>query len=213
MFTFAEQMVERPDGSNPCRHVERFPERRRLVDPKILEHRGRIVKNTGDGFLAEFPSAVDAVRCAVEVQRGMMDCEPEMPEERRIRLRIGINIGDVIVEDGDDIFGDGVKIAARMEGLAEPVGICVSGTVRDHLGDRLSCAFADLGDQTVKNIARPVRSYRIGVRAPVTAAAEQPAAAAALVEWRAALEHFVRDRLRAARQGLAIALHKGRPHW
>jgi adenylate cyclase len=148
---------------------------RELVDPKIAEHRGRIVKNTGDGFLAEFPSVVDAVRCAVEVQRGMIDCEPEMPEERRIRFRIGINIGDVIVEDGD-IFGDRVNIAARMEGLAEPDGICVSGTVRDHLGDRLPYAFEDLGDQTVKNIARPVRAYRVGVGAPVTASAELDAA-------------------------------------
>ena len=98
---------------------------RELVDPKIAEHRGRIVKNTGDGMLAEFSSVVDAVRCAVEVQRGMIDREPDVPEERRIRFRIGVNLGDVIVESGD-IYGDGVNIAARLEGLAAPGGICIS---------------------------------------------------------------------------------------
>jgi TolB-like protein/class 3 adenylate cyclase len=119
---------------------------RELVEPKIAEYRGRIVKNTGDGFLAEFPSVVDAVRCAVEVQRGMAEREPEMPEERRIRFRIGVNLGDVIVAE-HDIFGDGVNVAA------------VSGTVRDHVGDRVRYAFEDIGEQTVKNIARPVRVY------------------------------------------------------
>jgi adenylate cyclase len=98
---------------------------RELVEPKIKDHRGRTVKNTGDGLLAEFPSIVDAVRCAVEVQRGMIDREPDVPEERRIRFRIGVNLGDVIVEQ-HDIFGDGVNVAARLEGLAEPGGICVS---------------------------------------------------------------------------------------
>src|SRR5215472_14200207 len=107
---------------------------RELVNPKIGEHRGRIVKNTGDGFLAEFASVVDAVRCAVEVQRAMADREPEVPDKQRIRFRIGVNLGDVIA-DGGDIYGDGVNIAARLEGLASPGGICVSGTVRDHIGD------------------------------------------------------------------------------
>jgi TolB-like protein/class 3 adenylate cyclase len=129
-----------------------------LVDPKIKGHRGRIVKNTGDGLLAEFASVVDAVRCAVEIQRAMVDREPELPEDRRIRFRIGINLGDVIVE-ADDIFGDGVNIAARLEALAQPGGICVSGTVRDHIGDRLPYAFEDRGEQSVKNLARPVRVY------------------------------------------------------
>src|SRR6516162_2555960 len=108
--------------------------RRQLIDPKIAERHGRIVKTSGDGLLAEFPSVVDAVRCAAEVQRGMLDREPELSDERRIRLRIGINLGDVIA-DGDDIFGDGVNVAARLEALAEPGGVCVSGTVRDHVGD------------------------------------------------------------------------------
>jgi TolB-like protein len=131
-----------------------------LVDPKIKEHRGRIVKNTGDGMLVEFQSVVDAVRCAVEVQRGMIDRETEAPEGQRIRFRIGINLGDVIAEQGD-IFGDGVNIAARLEGLAEPGGIFVSRVVRDQVRDRLDFSFEDMGEQKVKNIARPVRVYRV----------------------------------------------------
>ena len=140
---------------------------RELVDPKIAEHRGRIVKNTGDGFLAEFPSVVDAVRCAVEVQRGMADREPEVTEERRIRFRSGVNLGDVIVE-GHDIFGDGVNVAARLEALAEPGGICVSRVVRDQIRDKLPYPLEDMGEQRVKNIARPVRVYRVGIGPPVT---------------------------------------------
>src|SRR5438128_3420945 len=131
-----------------------------LVDPKIKEHRGRVVKNTGDGMLAEFASVVDAVRCAAEVQRGMIDCEPEMPDERRIEFRIGINLGDVIA-DGGDIFGDGVNVAARLEALAEPGGICISRTVRDHIRDKLPYPFEDRGEQSVKNIARPVRIFAL----------------------------------------------------
>src|SRR6516164_5542804 len=130
--------------------------RRGLVEPKISQHSGRIVKNTGDGVLAEFLSVVDAVRCAAEWQRGMIDREAAMPEDRRIRFRIGINLGDVIV-DNDDIFGDGVNVAARLEALAKPGGICISRTVRDQIRDRLPYAFEDLGEQAVKNIARPVR--------------------------------------------------------
>jgi TolB-like protein/class 3 adenylate cyclase len=133
---------------------------RELVNPKIGEHRGRIVKNTGDGFLAEFSSVIEAVRCATEIQRGMVDREPEVPEERQIRFRMGINLGDVIVEE-DDIFGDGVNVAARLEALADPGGICVSRVVRDQVRDRLDYAFEDLGEQRVKNIARPVRVYRL----------------------------------------------------
>jgi adenylate cyclase len=144
---------------------------RDLVEPKIAEHRGRIVKNIGDGFLAEFASVVDAVRCATEIQRGMIDREPEEPEERRIRFRIGINLGDVIAEE-HDIFGDGVNVAARLEALAEPGGICISRVVRDQVRDRLDCTFEDMGEQEVKNIARPVRVYRVRDRAvPI----EQPA--------------------------------------
>jgi TolB-like protein/Tfp pilus assembly protein PilF len=131
-----------------------------LVNPKIAEHRGRIVKNTGDGFLAEFASVVDAVRCAVEVQRGMADRSAGTLPEKRIEFRVGINLGDVIVEE-HDIFGDGVNVAARLEALAEPGGICASRMVRDHVRDKLDYIFEDLGEQSVKNIARPVRVYRV----------------------------------------------------
>jgi len=131
-----------------------------LVNPKIAEHRGRAVKNLGDGFLAEFPSVVDAMRCAGEVQRGMIEREPSLPEERRIRFRIGVNLGDVIAE-GEDIFGDGVNVAARLEVMAEPGGICISRVVRDQVRDRLDYTFEDLGEQTVKNIARPVRVFAL----------------------------------------------------
>ena len=125
---------------------------------RIAEHSGRVVKNTGDGMLAEFPSVVDAVRCAVELQRAMIDREPEVPDEQRIRFRIGVNLGDVIVEE-QDIFGDGVNVAARLEALAEPGGICISRMVRDNVRDKLDCIFEDMGEQQVKNIARPVRVY------------------------------------------------------
>jgi len=131
-----------------------------LIDAKIREHHGRIVKTTGDGVLAEFASVVDAVRCAAEIQRAMADRDLDPAEERRLRFRVGVNLGDVIV-DGDDIYGDGVNIAVRLEGLAAPDGICISGTVRDHIGDRLPYAFEDMGEQNVKNIARPVRVYAL----------------------------------------------------
>src|SRR5580693_6747719 len=124
--------------------------RRELIDPKISEHRGRIVKTTGDGALVEFASVVDAVRCAVEVQRGMAEREPDLSEEQRIRFRIGINLGDIIVERGD-IFGDGVNVAARLEALAEPGGICISRFVRNQIRDKLPYEFEDKGEQIVKN--------------------------------------------------------------
>jgi adenylate cyclase len=133
---------------------------RELVDPKISEHRGRVVKYTGDGLLAEFASVLDAARCAVEVQRRMIDREPEVAEERRIRFRIGVNLGDVIAEE-HDIFGDGVNVAARLEALAEPGGICISRTVREQIRDKFPYSFEDLGEQSVKNIARPVRVYAL----------------------------------------------------
>src|SRR5271169_4961859 len=131
-----------------------------LIDPKIREHHGRVVKTTGDGVLAEFASVVDAVRCAGEIQRAMADRDLDLAEERRLRFRIGVNLGDVIA-DGGDIYGDGVNIAMRLEGLATPGSICVSGTVHDHIGDRLPYAFEDMGEQSVKNVARPVRVYAV----------------------------------------------------
>src|SRR6266851_3232616 len=134
--------------------------RRELGDPKVKEHRGRIVKTTGDGLLVEFASVVDAVRCAVEVQREMAERNTSVPAERLIEFRIGINLGDIII-DKRDIYGDGVNVAARLEALAEPGGICVSRVVRDQVRDKLGFAFEDIGEQQVKNIARPIRVHRI----------------------------------------------------
>jgi adenylate cyclase len=135
--------------------------RRALVDPKIAQHRGRIVKTTGDGMLVEFVSVVDAVRCAVEVQRGIAERNVNVPGEKRIEFRVGINVGDIITESGD-IFGDGVNVAARLEALAEPGGICVTSRVQEDVVGRLPLSFEDKGEQHVKNIARPVRVYALG---------------------------------------------------
>ena len=135
--------------------------RRELTDPKITEHRGRIVKTTGDGLLIEFTSVVDALRCAVEVQEAMHDKNAGVPPAERIEFRVGIHQGDVVVEDGD-IFGDGVNIAARLEGLAEPSGICVSARVQEDAAGKLDLVFEDLGERELKNIARPVRVFRVG---------------------------------------------------
>jgi adenylate cyclase len=149
--------------------------RRELGDPKIGEHHGRIVKTTGDGMLVEFSSVVDAVRCAAQIQRAMADRDTDMAEDRRIKFRIGINLGDIIVED-DDIYGDGVNVAARLETLAEPGGICISRVVRDQIRDKLPYVFEDLGEQSVKNIARPVRVYAL--RPEAVAALPAPSASA-----------------------------------
>jgi TolB-like protein len=148
--------------------------RRDLVDPKVAEHHGRIVKTTGDGLLVEFASVVDAVRCAVEVQRAMPVRDAAAAADNRIELRIGINLGDIILDDGD-IFGDGVNIAARLEALAEPGGICLGGSAHEQVRDKLDLAFEDMGEQQVKNIARPVRVYRVRL-----GEAASPAAALAL---------------------------------
>jgi len=134
--------------------------RRELIDPLIDQHRGRIFKTTGDGMLIEFASVVDAVRCAVVVQKGMEDRNTNLPERERIRFRIGINLGDVMVDEGD-MFGDGVNVAARIEALAAPGEICVSASVREQIGEKLPIGFADFGEHSVKNIARPVRVYRV----------------------------------------------------
>src|ERR1700732_4231587 len=133
---------------------------RELVDPKISEHHGRIVKNTGDGMLAEFPSVVEAVLCGVEVQYGMNGRNLDVAGDERISFRIGINLGDVIAEP-DDIDGDGVNIAARLEALAEPNGICISQTVYEQVRDKLPYPFEDLGHLSVKNIARPLHAFAL----------------------------------------------------
>jgi adenylate cyclase len=134
--------------------------RRELIDPKIAEHRGRMVKTTGDGALVEFASAVDATRCAVEIQRAMAERNAVIPEDRRVEFRIGINVGDIIIDERD-IFGDGVNVAARLEGLAEPGGICVSGRVHEDVQGKLDIAFEDAGERQLKNILRPIRVFRV----------------------------------------------------
>jgi class 3 adenylate cyclase/pimeloyl-ACP methyl ester carboxylesterase len=157
--------------------------RRELVDSGIAEHRGRIVKTTGDGMLVEFASVVDAVSCAVHIQRAMVRRNADIPETKQIVFRIGINVGDIII-DGDDIFGDGVNIAARLETLCEPGGVCISRTANDQIRDKLSLAFADLGEQAVKNISRAVGVFGLTAKdiealpASVAAAAEAVEAAA-----------------------------------
>jgi len=149
--------------------------RRELLDPKIAERRGRLVKTTGDGLLVEFASVVDALRCAAEIQAAMAESNAGSPADKRIELRIGVNVGDVVVEDGD-IFGDGVNIAARLEGLAEPGGICVSARVQEDAVGKLDLAFEDIGEQQLKNIARPVRAYRVTTadRSPMSQASVGP---------------------------------------
>ncbi len=146
--------------------------RRELIDPAIEAHRGRIVKTTGDGLLVEFASVVGAVRCAVAVQRAMAAREAALPEDRRIAFRVGINLGDIVVEDGD-ILGDGVNIAARLEGIAEPGGICLSASAHEQVRGKIEVEFADLGEQSLKNIARPIRAYRVLLQGPMAA---EPAA-------------------------------------
>jgi adenylate cyclase len=139
-------------GADEAGTFERLKSLRKdLVQPKITERGGRIVKLMGDGLLAEFPSVVEAVQCAVDIQDAMPEREPDLPDDRRIALRIGVNLGDVIVE-GSDIYGDGVNVAARLEALADPGTICVSGTVYDHVNGKVDLAFEDLGKRQVKNI-------------------------------------------------------------
>ena len=136
--------------------------RNELIDPKIAEHDGRIVKLMGDGMLVEFASVVEAVRCAVEVQQAMAEREADVPEDTRIRYRIGVNLGDIVI-DGDDILGDGVNVAARLEGLAVPGGVCISDVVHQSVAGKIDIAFEDLGDQQVKNIKRPIRAYGVHI--------------------------------------------------
>src|ERR1700684_75927 len=137
--------------------------RRELVDSAIAEHRGRIVKTTGDGMLVEFASVVDGVSCAVYVQRSMVRRNAAVPTEKQVIIRIGINVGDIVI-DGDDIFGDGVNIAARLETLCEPGGVCISRAANDQIRDKLSIAFADLGEQAVKNISRAVGVFGLAAK-------------------------------------------------
>jgi adenylate cyclase len=134
--------------------------RSELIDPKNKQYRGRIVKTTGDGILIEFLSVVDAVRCAIELQREMVERNADIPPEKRIEFRVGVNLGDVIIERGD-LYGDGVNIAARLEALAQPGGVCISQSVLNHARDKVCFKVEDAGEQMLKNIARPVHVYHI----------------------------------------------------
>src|SRR6516162_10064568 len=144
-----------------------------LIDPTIAVHNGRVVKRTGDGVLIEFRSVVDAVRCAIEVQNGMVERNAGLPSERRIELRVGIHLGDVVEESDGDLMGDGVNIAARLEGIAEPGTICLSEQAYWQVKSRLDLAVSDLGSTQLKNIAEPIRVYSLGVSRP--AQVKQPA--------------------------------------
>jgi adenylate cyclase len=144
--------------------------RKSLVDPAVTAHRGRIVKTTGDGLLVEFASAVDAARCAIEVQRSMAEQNAAVPQVKRIEFRIGIHVGDIIIDDGD-IFGDGVNISARLEGIAEPGGVCISDDAQRQIRGKVDFAFEDMGPQNLKNITEPMRSWRLRISASASVAA------------------------------------------
>jgi adenylate cyclase len=147
--------------------------REELVEAKVTEHRGRIVKLTGDGILVEFPSVVNAVACAADIQRAMRGRNIDVPQDQRIEFRIGVNLGDIIVEE-NDIYGDGVNVAARVEAVAKAGGVAVSGTVRDHIGNKLDLAFEDQGEQTLKNIDVPVRIFDVILDQPAARRSAAP---------------------------------------
>ncbi|HEX4112756.1 MAG TPA: type VI secretion system contractile sheath large subunit [Stellaceae bacterium] len=184
-------------GSDELGTVRALRDHRGAIDPVIARHGGRIVKTTGDGLLIEFPSIVGAIECGVAIQDAMATRNQGIAEERRMVFRIGINLGDVLVE-GDDILGDGVNIAARLEGIAEPGGICVSGSAFEHVHGKIAAAFEDIGEQSLKNIARPIRVYR--VKPPPSAEETPPAVAAPAVEAAAPLgpQAPLRDRIATA---------------
>src|SRR3954468_20902078 len=152
--------------------------RQTLFDPKVTDHRGRIVKNTGDGALVEFASVVDAVRCADEIQRSMAERNTDVPQDKRIEFRIGIHVGDIIIAD-DDIFGDGVNIAVRLEGIAEPGGICISDDAHRQVQGKVESTLEDMGSQSLKNIAEPMRAWRVRI-GPSSSPATKPPTETAL---------------------------------
>jgi adenylate cyclase len=160
------------DEEGTLAHLKSF--RKTLVDPKIVEHRGHIVKTTGDGTLVEFASAVDAARCAVKIQRGMAEQNADAPQNNRIKFRIGIHVGDIIIDD-NGIFGDGVNIAARLEGIAEPGGVCISDDAHRQVRGKVDIPFEDMGSQTLKNIAEPMRVWRMRISSDAISASPQSA--------------------------------------
>src|SRR5262245_44269312 len=179
-----------------------------LINPRIADHHGSIVKMMGDGALVEFASVVDAVECAIAIQRGMAERNAEVTKERRIDLRIGVHLGDVMVE-GDDIYGDGVNVAARLEGLSEPGGICISQQAFDQIETKLHLRYEDLGDQRVKNIARPVHAYRIRLDATQF---DAPAASATTTGTQDSQTRFSRHRfilVTVVLVGVAIGAYYG----
>src|SRR5215468_4233345 len=151
-------------------------EHRKVTDALVAKHGGRLVKTTGDGVLLEFPSVVDAVECAVAMQEVMAQRNEGLPADRRMLFRIGVNLGDILIE-GEDILGDGVNVAARLEGIADPGGICISSSAYDQVRGKVPVEFTDLGEQTLKNIARPVRAYAVGPNANTSRTAPLPSSA------------------------------------
>src|SRR5438094_3546385 len=170
IFSTDVQGYSRLMGEDEAATVRTITTYRELMAALIQQHRGRVVDSPGDNLLAEFPSVVEAVQCAVAIQRELKTRNAELPPQRHMEFRIGINLGDVIVE-GERIYGDGVNIAARLEGLAEAGGLCISGTVYDQVKTRLALGYEDLGAQAVKNIAEPVRVYRVRLESGPTAPA------------------------------------------
>src|SRR6516165_1316175 len=149
---------------------------RKVTDALVVKHGGRLVKTTGDGVLLEFPSVVDAVEYAVAVQAVMAQRNEGIPQDRRMLFRIGINLGDILIE-GDDILGDGVNVAARLEGIAEPGGVCLSSTAYDHVRGKVNVEFTDIGEQILKNISRPIRAYAVGLKSNAHQTAPLPSSA------------------------------------
>ena len=183
--------------------------RQELIEPCIAAHHGGIVKTTGDGMLVRFASPVEATRCAVEIQQGMTERNADVPDQQRLQFRIGINLGDVIVENGD-IFGDGVNVAARLEALAEPGGICISRSVRDQVRDSVSFAFEDLGEQRVKNIARPLHVYRLGNNTSAQTSLEpSPPAGSSLALPDKPSKGRIASRRKASMPTICICVHSG----
>jgi TolB-like protein/Flp pilus assembly protein TadD len=163
-------------GLNEVGTARTLREHRKVTDALVAKHRGRLVKSTGDGVLLEFPSVVDAVECAVAVQAAMVQRNEGVPVDRQMLFRIGINLGDILIES-DDILGDGVNVAARLECIAEPGGICISASVYDQVRDKVPIDFTDLGEQTLKNIARPIRAYAVGLNAKTDRTVPPPSSA------------------------------------